>query len=147
MALRYITLNDLVNEMPLELQGSLTDDTPNSQSKVDAILTSQGEAAEQEVESYLSQRYTLPLQAPDGTVPATVKKAIYIITKYFLYGRRDSMDEAVYAQYKTTAAWLRDVANGNANVNLILADGSFAAQGGQKILTSDFKESQFDSFI
>lgn len=147
MALRYITLAELVNEIPLSLQGSLTDDTPNSETKVDGILTQMGESAEEEVESYLSMRYVIPLKASDGNIPNTVKKAIFTIVKYYLYGRRDQIDAGVQAQYDTTTMWLKLVANGGANVNLIDADGDVEAQGGVQISVSPQNNSQFNSFI
>lgn len=147
MALRYITLADLVNEIPLSLQGSLTDDTPNSETKVDDILTQMGESAEEEVESLLSMRYIIPLQASDGTVPNSVKKAIFVVTKYYLYGRRDQIDAGIQSQYDTTLNWLKMVANGKANVNLISADGSVESQGGLEIRVSDQSTSQFNSFF
>lgn len=147
MALRYITLSELVNEIPSALQGSLTDDTPNSETKVDAILTAQGEAAEEELESYLSERYALPLQASDGTVPNSIKKAIYVIVKYYLYGRRDSIDAGIQAQYEGIINWLKAIAIGKANVNLIDASGDFESQGGQAITVSTVVTTQFDNFF
>lgn len=147
MALRYITLNELVNEIPVSLQGSLTDDTPNSETKVDDILVQMGESAEEEVESYLSMRYRIPLKATDGTIPNNVKKAMFTITKYFLYGRRDSIDESVQLQYDMAVTWLKRVADGKANVNLITADGDVQSQGGIKILVNPQHNSEFNRFV
>jgi len=147
MALRYITLDELVSEMPVVLQGSLTDDTPNSDTKVDAILTQLGISAEEEVESYLSMRYAIPLKASDGTIPNTVKKSIFTITKYYLYGRRDQIDAGVQAQYDSAIGWLKKVADGKANVNLIDASGDVESQGSIRILVNDQNTSTFNNFV
>lgn len=147
MPLRYISLAELINEIPDDLQGTLTDDTPNQHQKVEAILTQMGESAEEHMESYLSMRYSIPLEATDGTIPNSLKKAVFVIVKYFLYGRRDQIDAGVQAQYDTTIKWLKEIARGNANVNLLLADGSVASQGGVAIDVSPQTNSQFARFI
>ncbi len=143
MALRYITLAELVNEIPESLQGSMTDDAPNSETSVDSILMQFGESAEETVESYLSGRYIIPLQAPDGTSPNSIKKAIFVIVKYFLYGRRDQIDAGIQAQYDNVLRWFKDIGKGSANINLLLADGSVSTQGGAQVSVSPQANSQF----
>lgn len=147
MALRYITLDDLVAEIPLDLQGVTSDDVANSESRVDSVVTQQAESAEEEVESYLSSRYVIPLKATDGTVPNSVKNSIYVITKYNLYRRRDMIPDVVFSSYENIIDWLEKVRDGLANVNLILADGSVQSQGGQQIEVSTETQSQFNNFF
>lgn len=147
MALRYITAEELVNEIPDSLQGSMTDDTPNSDTIVSSIILQQAESAEETVESYLSMQYVLPLIASDGTVPNNVKKAIYVLTKYFLYMRRDQIDAQIQAQYDSVISWLSDAAQGKVAVNLLTADGTFQSQGALKIETPPYTETKFNDFI
>lgn len=147
MALRYITLDDLVAEIPLDLQGVTSDDVANSETRVDSVVTQQAESAEEEVESYLSSRYVIPLKATDGTVPNSVKNSIYVITKYNLYRRRDMIPDVVFSSYENIIDWLEKVRDGLANVNLILADGSVQSQGGQQIEVSVETQSQFNNFF
>lgn len=147
MALRYITEAELVNEIPETLQGSLTDDTPNSETKVSAIIVQQGESAEETVESYLGMVYVIPLIATDGTVPNSLKKAIFVLTKYYLYMRRDQVDAQMQAQYDTVLRWLKDIGSGRAGLNLLRSDGSVQSQGGSQIDVSAQTDSQFSNFV
>lgn len=147
MALRYITEAELVNEIPVGLQGSLTDDTPNSETAVSAIIVQQGESAEETVESYLGMIYTIPLIATDGTVPNSLKKAIFVLTKYYLYMRRDQVDGQMQAQYDTVLRWLKDIGAGRAGLNLLRSDGSVQSQGGSQINVSEQTYSQFNNFV
>lgn len=121
---RYITISDLTNEMPAVVQGLLTDDTANSTTPVNVILEQKIVAAEQEVESYLAARYTLPIQASDGTIPDIVKQIIYTLTKYYLYARRNQIDAGIADQYANAIRWLNRVKSGELNVPLITADGA-----------------------
>lgn len=143
---RYITISDLTNEMPTVVQGLLTDDTANSTVKVDAIIEQKIESAEQEVESYLAARYALPVSAPDGTIPEIVKQAIYTITKYYLYGRRNQIDAGVSDQYANIVKWLNRVKSGELDVPLIEADGSNATSF-VTVSTGGSVDAQFSTFI
>jgi phage gp36-like protein len=147
MPLRYITEQELINEIPEALQGALTDDTPNGATKVSSIIVQQGESAEETVESYLGMLYTIPLQANDNTVPNSLKKAIFVLTKYYLYMRRDQVDAQMQAQYDTVMRWLKDIASGRAGLNLLRADGTVQTQGGQTITVSMVTNSEFSRFV
>lgn len=147
MALRYITEAELINEIPESLQGSLTDDTPNSETKVSSIIVQQGESAEETIESYLGVVYTIPLTATDGTVPNSLKKAIFVLVKYYLYMRRDQVDGQMQAQYDTIMRWLKDISTGKAGLNLLRSDGSVQSQGGVQIIASEQVNSSFSSFV
>lgn len=137
MALRYITLSELVNAIPEVVQGSTTDDVANSETRVDAIATQLAESAEEEVESYLSVRYTIPYEASDDTVPNSIKRAIFTITKYNMYARRDAIDAGIQTQYDNIVSWLRRVVSGDANIPLLDASGNVESQGGVTLDVSD----------
>lgn len=143
---RYITISDLRDEMPDVVQGLLTNDTANTVTKVDEIIEQKIEAAEQEVESYLAARYALPVSAPDGTVPVIIKQAIYTITKYYLYGRRNQIDAGIADQYAQIVKWLNRVKSAELDVPLILADGASATTF-VTVQTGGFSAPQFESFL
>lgn len=143
---RYITITDLKNEMPDVVQGLLTNDVANTTTKVDEIVEQKISAAEQEVESYLAGRYALPVTAPDGTIPEIVKQAIYTITKYYLYGRRNQIDAGISDQYAQIVKWLNRVKNGEIDVPLILADGA-SATSFVTVDTGGSSAHQFERFL
>lgn len=65
--------------------------------------------ASSEVDSYLAGRYAVPLATP---VPPVVMMVTADIVRYRLTSGDVSEKDPVAARYKTTVAWLRDVASG-----------------------------------
>lgn len=65
--------------------------------------------AASEVDSYLAARYAVPLTDP---VPPVVMMVTADIVRYRLTSGDVSEKDAIVARYKTTVAWLRDVASG-----------------------------------
>ena len=65
--------------------------------------------AASEVDSYLAARYAVPLADP---VPPVVMMVTADIVRYRLTSGDVSEKDAIVARYKTTVAWLRDVASG-----------------------------------
>ena len=65
--------------------------------------------AASEVDSYLAARYAVPLTDP---VPPVDMMVTADIVRYRLTSGDVSEKDAIVARYKTTVAWLRDVASG-----------------------------------
>ncbi|MCA1800649.1 MAG: DUF1320 domain-containing protein [Actinobacteria bacterium] len=143
---RYITVAELVNEIPESMQGLLSSDGTNLD-KNEPILKEKIKDAEGVLESYLSARYTIPVMASDGRVPPSVKGAIIILTKYFLYGRRDAISQEINEQYNSTMRWLRDVSKGVANIALIKDDNEVEDTGATSIEVNPLNHSQFKTFV
>lgn len=78
----------------------------------DAVLTAALTRADQEIDSYLSQRYTLPF----ASVPSRLKAIAMDMARYYLFDAR--MPEVVRNRYKDAVAWLKDVAAGRAVVGV-----------------------------
>lgn len=136
--LRYITFAELENQIPSKLQGMLANDAvgdnDNSAAAVKAIITQNALAAEATFESYVGQRYSLPIKAADDTVSELIKSHIFTIAKYKLYSRRDALTPAVQEQYADTISWLRDVANGKANIITLNDEDDIVDDGNQPFI-------------
>jgi phage gp36-like protein len=65
------------------------------------------------VDSYLNQRYTVPL----SPVPDSIRNATGVITYYRMHERRSEMiTDRLQQMYDQTIDWLRDLANGIASL-------------------------------
>lgn len=143
---RYITVADLINEIPDNMQALLSNDG-TTLSKEEPILKEKIKEAEGIFESYVSTRYSTPVESSDGRVPPNVKGTIIIITKYLLYGRRDAITQEIKEQYETTMRWLRDVARGDANIALLKDDNVIEDAGTTSIEVNPRVNSQFKVFV
>lgn len=75
-----------------------------------AVLTRALDAADGEIDSYLSTRYSLPL----ASVPVILRDCAVDIARYRLHDR--GVPDQVAQNYKDRIAWLRDVAAGRASI-------------------------------
>lgn len=66
--------------------------------------------ADDEINTYLASRYTLPLTA----VPTVLKRVAADIARYYLYD--DRATEQVTKRHSDALRWLREVANGSASL-------------------------------
>lgn len=145
---RYITVQEVEEEIPDTIQGLLTDDTAQGETINSSFIEQKISAAEQEFESYVSSRYALPVRADDNTVPGQVKQHIFIILKYYLYGRRQAIDQGLADQYGKTIRFLENVAAGKAGIALLDKDGEVEDEGdGPSIEVGGTERSQFNRFI
>jgi phage gp36-like protein len=125
----YISRNDIGNAIAEDVLKYLVDDerqgsiTPAGEERIEQRI----QDAESEVNSYLAQRYTLPL--PE--VPPVLKARALDIAVYRLFLRRGirpgSADESVIDQYRLAVSWLKDVATGRAS--LTFANGPEGSDG------------------
>ncbi|MDW8357857.1 DUF1320 domain-containing protein [Thermus sp.] len=130
-----LNLEDLRQALPLDVLLYLVDEEGAG------VLTPQGEARARaalaeawgEVESYLAQRYALPLPS----LPEALKARALDIAVYRLFLRRGirpgTADEAVLSRYRDAVAWLRDVALGKAALPLPPAGQPLPPRGGARI--------------
>lgn len=143
---RYITVEQLVNEIPEQMQGLLSADGTDL-SKNEGVIKEKIKDAEGILESYLSSRYAIPIKSSDGRVPPTVIGSLFTITKYLLYGRRDAITQEIKEQYDTTMRWLRDVSAGRANIPLLDNDNTVEDVGSTSIDVNPRNNSQFKTFV
>jgi phage gp36-like protein len=85
------------------------------------------------IDSYLRKRYGVPLAAP---VPAEVARACRILARHELaHGEQREPTEQMHAARKDVLAWLRDLAEGRAE--LAIAAAPAASGAGARILDRD----------
>jgi phage gp36-like protein len=78
----------------------------------DEIDVKAGSDADEEIDSYLRKRYSLPLDP----IPSRLNKLSVDIRIYNLYGRRQRTPEDVRTRYKDAISFLKDVADGKASL-------------------------------
>jgi phage gp36-like protein len=107
----YATSQDLETRYgQYELEQLAPTETPGTfdEDRVNAALSD----AEAEINSYLGQRYRLPLE----TVPTAVKAACCDMARYYLYATQTT--EEVTARYNQRVSWLRDIASKKASLGI-----------------------------
>lgn len=107
----YATTQDLIDSFSEEELTQLTDRDNNGAwdaDVVDAALV----AADEEINSYIGSRYTLPL----ASVPGPLRRRACDIARYFLY--KDRPTGTVKDNYDAAMAWLRQVRAGDADLGL-----------------------------
>jgi phage gp36-like protein len=103
----YSTKDDIFEQLNEAELIRLTDDTGAGQ--VDEAVVGRAVAdADAEIEAYLGERYTLPLEP----VPALVRKLSVDIALYNLYSRRLAAPELRQQRYQEAKALLREAARG-----------------------------------
>ncbi len=107
----YVSISDLVTAYSERAVIDLTDhDDPPTGAVVEAVALGAIDRACAEVDSYLGQRYTVPLA---GDVPVAVADAALTIAWYRLHPDAAD-DKALRIRYEDAVRWLRDVAAGRA---------------------------------
>jgi phage gp36-like protein len=102
----YATESDLITKFgETEIDDLIDQESPN---KLQDAL----DDAESEVNSYLAQRYTVPL----STVPNTIKSACCDIARYRLYSHNAT--EEVNQRYKDRIAWLKLLSKGELSIGV-----------------------------
>lgn len=91
-------------------------DRVNGQVTDDAVLNGALVRADEEIDSYLAQRYTLPF----ASAPARLRSIAMDMARYYLSDAR--APQIVQDRYKAAVAWLKDVAAGKAVVGVDVAD-------------------------
>lgn len=109
----YCTLGDITARLDEELLIQLTDDEGIgivNESRVTATIAE----ADSEIDSYLSGRYTVPLDP----VPAVIKKLSADIAIWNLYSRREKVEEAREKRYDAAIKLLRAISDGKATLGV-----------------------------
>lgn len=109
----YCDLAELRTRFGLDEVNQLLD--PDGTGVDEAIAQAEIQTASAVIDSYLSGRYPLPL----NVVPAILAGVCADLTRYALY--RNTVPELVKERYQSAIKWLRDVADGKANLGLSLS--------------------------
>jgi phage gp36-like protein len=114
----YVTLLDVQTRIATDTLVYLVDDeheglvTPQGEERILAAIRD----AVSEVDSYLAQRYSLPVP----NVPEILRTKSLDIAEYRVFVRRgirpNTADESVRLKYKDALLWLKDVATGKASI-------------------------------
>ena len=115
--IKRFSLVELVNLAPLEMQGEY-----DAQKVTIALADS-----ESEINSYLSTRYTVPLDSP----PEIIESACCDLARYRLYASHTT--EEVQQRYKDRIKWLISVAKGEASLGI---SEQTATKSAGKLVTS-----------
>lgn len=105
----------------------------------DAVLTRALDRASEEIDSYVAQRYTLPL----ASVPTSLKGRACDMARFYLFDAR--APQIVQDRYKNAVSWLKDVAMGKATLGAdvggnVIPDASgttFAMVASDQVFTDD----------
>ena len=106
----YITNSDIDLRLGTARYTQLTDDTGTGSPDTD-VADEARLGAEGEVDSYLSQRYRVPINLTKHPEPASVLKSIALdLVEYRLHSRRPPVPSAVSSKRNQAIAWLDRVA-------------------------------------
>ena len=104
----YATLDQLVSLFGADEIRTLSDRQGTGELD-EAVISDALERASSEVDSYLASRYAVPLADP---VPPVVMMVTADIVRYRLTSGDVSEKDPIITRYKSTVAWLKDVASG-----------------------------------
>lgn len=124
----YITHEELSKQFPGKDLSELAQDSTGfaDDDAAEEIILQLILDAQSFVDSYLNQRYTVPL----SPVPDSVRNATGTIAYYRLHERRAEMiTESLQQMYDQTVAWLRDLAKGVASLPVPPASEGTKATG------------------
>ncbi len=128
----YAVQQDLVDRFGDAELKQLTDRVNGTTIDATVVATALADA-DAEIDSYLVQRYTLPLSA----TPDVIERVACEIARYRLYANQSvEASETVRNNYKDAVAWLHDVAAGRANLDPNSAAALPAAAGGPRYDTA-----------
>jgi len=142
--LAYATQNDL---SPRRISAAellqLTDDT-NSGVVNAQLVTDILDESSALIDSYVGQRYTVPLQPS-----SQVKGLCLTLGEYYLYLRRKRMKEDVRQSYEDALSFLRDVSSGKARLDQPSA--ALPQTGSGEVLTTKkdekFSDTNLSGFV
>lgn len=113
----YCTLADILGRIPEIRLIELTDSvSPNPQGSVqEPVVDLAIQDADAEIDSYLGQRYALPL----GVVPKVINKISIDLTIYALYlGRVERMPDGIESRRKSALALLQMIIDGKMTLGI-----------------------------
>ena len=112
----YITNDDIEERLGTALYVQLTDDAGTGSPDTD-VVDSAREEAEGEANSYLAQRYKVPVDLTAYPELAEVLKGFTLdLVEYRLHTRRPPVTDEVVAKHADAVEWLRDVAAGEVSL-------------------------------
>ena len=139
----YIDPSDIASSLSDQELEQLVEDEEEGFINVETNSTILGkiEAAESMIDSYLRERYQVPIQNP----PAVIAEMALTITVYRLKLRRSFVDEAVAEDYRDTVKRLEAFAEGRATLpgDHITEGSDEAFRGFAETTNATFNGSQF----
>ena len=112
----YITNADIEERLGTALYIQLTDDTGTGSADTDVVDSARDEA-EGEANSYLAQRYKVPVNLTTYPELAEVLKGFTLdLVEYRLHTRRPPVTDDVVAKHEASVEWFRDVADGEVSL-------------------------------
>ena len=112
----YATLNDLQTRLGPDQYVKLTDDEGTGQANTDRAQEAL-DAAEAEVDSWLSRRFQTPIDASgEDQATAMLLSMALDLAEYRLHARRPPVPDDVREKTRNTRALLQDIAGGKAHL-------------------------------
>jgi phage gp36-like protein len=118
----YATTDELLDRIGVDAVAAVADRAADGSMDDEAVSGALDDAG-QEIDSYLVQRYVLPL----ASIPGALKRVCIDMAMYHLSGNRTT--EEVEKRYKNAIAWLRDISRGLAGLGEHPAEASGASSG------------------
>lgn len=142
----YVTVDEMKLYLPNRLLGALTNDHEEDYTPIDEILETTIQAAEDEVNSYLSMRYNVPVNAKNGDVPVRIKTLVYSIAKYHAYTRAAILSPEISQEYDNAIAFLNRIATGRATMPALDDTGADANKSDYDMPSGSNHENIFGGF-
>lgn len=125
----YVTNLDVETRLGTSAYVQLTDDDGNGEADAE-VVDEVRRGAVGEVHSFLARRYAVPIDTAFHVELADLLKTVCLdLIEYRLRARRPPVPEVTVVQRDTTLRWLKDVADGRADLPGIVATASNASRG------------------
>lgn len=111
----YTTTDQLISQFGIE-EMTLLSDRQGTGIMDETVLIDAIRRAESEVDSYLAERYSVPLLHTEEKLPEIVTVITGDITRYRLTGGDIRDSDPVRARYVDALNWLRSVADGTVSI-------------------------------
>lgn len=111
----YTTTDQLISQFGIE-EMTLLSDRQGTGIMDETVLIDAIRRAESEVDSYLAERYSVPLLHTEEKLPEIVTAITGDITRYRLTGGDIRDSDPVRARYVDALNWLRSVADGTVSI-------------------------------
>jgi len=133
----------LALEIILEELIALTDDGKTGAPDI-TIVNANIARADAEIDGYIKSHYSVPLTLP---VPEEIKNLSATITAYWLFRRRNEVNESIFDAYIKALAKLKAISQGNYAINGITkkTDPSGVASTIASTVTHEFTRTKKDS--
>lgn len=147
---KYLSVDDFKSEAPESRLAELSQDTPNSFTPDDMIISKALLWAEGIFESKITSRSDYVIKqasAIEGSKDAsTVKEFIYDVAMWKLFKRREHIPEAIQLAFDTQMTWITDVVNRKADLPIFDSNGDQIDMQSHQPVINENAKNEFDDW-